>query len=228
MREIVFDTETTGIKPEEGHRVVEIGALELMNHLPTGKTFHVYINPERDMPSEAERIHGLSSAFLKDKPTFKEVAQDFLAFIGEATLIAHNASFDMSFINHHLKKENLLPLPASRVIDSLALARKKFGNSGNSLDALCKRFNIDNSNRTYHGALLDSELLAQVYLELIGGRQFGMGLEGQKKTSVKKETNLSSSIITAQPRHKLTLSEEENTAHEAYIAKMQNSLWLSS
>ncbi|MEL7259379.1 MAG: DNA polymerase III subunit epsilon, partial [Pseudomonadota bacterium] len=171
MREIVLDTETTGFEPEQGDRIVEIGGVELFNHVPTGKTFHKYINPERSMPNEAFEVHGLGDDFLRDKPLFSEVAQDFLDFVGDAKLVIHNAAFDMKFLNAELGWLQLPQLPWDQAIDTLAIARKKFPGSPASLDALCRRFGIDNSDRTLHGALLDSEILAEVYLELIGGRQ---------------------------------------------------------
>ncbi|MBD3666369.1 MAG: DNA polymerase III subunit epsilon, partial [Kangiella sp.] len=179
MREIVLDTETTGISPDEGHRLVEIGCVELENHMPTGRTFHVYINPERDMPEGAFKVHGLSEEFLSDKPKFAEVADDFVAFIADAPLVIHNAAFDMGFLNAELKRSGRQVLPPSQAVDTLAIARKKFPGAQNSLDALCRRFNVDNSNRVKHGALLDSELLAEVYLELIGGREPGLSLAAE-------------------------------------------------
>lgn len=178
MREIVLDTETTGFDPETGDRIVEIGAIELHNHLPTGRTFHVYINPERAMPQEAFEVHGLGDDFLRDKPKFAEIAQDFVDFVGaDGQLVIHNASFDMKFLNAELRKVGLPLLPNSRATDTLDIARRKFPGAQNSLDALCRRYRIDNSNRTLHGALLDSELLAEVYLALLGGRQPGLVLE---------------------------------------------------
>ncbi len=171
MREIVLDTETTGLNPAKGDRVVEIGCVELHHHMPTGKTYHVYLNPERDMPEEAFNIHGLSSEFLADKPFFRDIAEEFLEFISEATLIIHNAPFDLSFLNWELRAIERPVISNAQVVDSLVMARKKFAGASSSLDALCKRFNVDNSNRTKHGALLDSELLAEVYLELVGGAQ---------------------------------------------------------
>lgn len=176
MREIVLDTETTGFEPEQGDRIVEIGAVELMNHLPTGKTFHKYLNPERAMPADAFKVHGLGDDFLRDKPVFAAVAVDFLAFIGTAPLVIHNAAFDMKFLNAELGWASLAPLGQDRAIDTLAIARRKFPGAPASLDALCRRFGIDNSDRTLHGALLDSEILAAVYLELIGGRQPDLAL----------------------------------------------------
>ncbi|MFN0114852.1 MAG: DNA polymerase III subunit epsilon [Paracoccaceae bacterium] len=177
MREIVLDTETTGLDPAEGHRIVEIGAVELLNHVPTGQVFHRYLNPDRPMPPEAEAVHGLSSAFLADKPRFTEAAADFLAFIGpESRLVIHNAGFDLKFLNHELAASGFPEIPNSRTLDTLAIARRRFPGAPASLDALCRRFGIDNTMRTRHGALLDSEILAEVYLELIGGRQPGLAL----------------------------------------------------
>jgi DNA polymerase III subunit epsilon len=176
MREIVLDTETTGLSPADGHRIVEIGAIELVNHIPSGKTFHRYLNPGREMPKEAEAVHGLTSKFLMDKPRFEAVAAEFLAFIGEAGLVIHNASFDMAFLNAELAAAKHPHLAFDRVTDTLALARKKYPMAPNSLDALCKRYGIDTARRDKHGALVDSELLAEVYLELIGGKQKTLGL----------------------------------------------------
>lgn len=171
MREIVLDTETTGLDPAEGHRIVEIGAVELANHLPTGRTYHQYINPERPVPPEAQQVHGLDDQFLRDKPPFAAIVSEFLAFIGEARLVIHNASFDMRFLNAELSRTGHPALPDTRALDTLSLARSRFPGSPASLDALCRRFGVDNSARSKHGALLDSEILAEVYLELIGGRQ---------------------------------------------------------
>lgn len=182
MREIVLDTETTGFDPEDGDRIVEIGAVELLNHVPTGRTFHEYINPERSMPQGAFEVHGLGDDFLKDKPKFAEVGQAFLDFVGDAKLVIHNASFDMKFLNAELGWAKMSKLPNDQAIDTLAIARAKFPGSPASLDALCRRFAIDNSARTLHGALLDSEILAEVYLELIGGRQPDFALSETRAT----------------------------------------------
>jgi len=170
-REIVLDTETTGLDPEDGHRIVEIGCLELINHVPTGNSYQVYINPKRDMDEGAQRVTGLTLEFLQDKPVFEEIVEGFIEFIGDDKLVIHNAAFDIKFINAEFARLGIPPLPMSRATDTLQIARKKFPGSPASLDALCKRFGVDNADRTYHGALLDSELLADVYLELIGGRQ---------------------------------------------------------
>ena len=219
MRELVLDTETTGFEPETGDRIVEIGAVELIGHMPTGKTYHQYINPQRDMPQEAFEIHGLSIDFLRDKPVFTDIAQEFLDFIGDATLVIHNASFDMKFLNAELKWAGKPILPMERALDTLALARKKHPGAQASLDALCRRYNIDNSERTLHGALLDSEILAEVYLELIGGRQpdFGLGDDDDYDASGSGEK------WRAMPRPEPLaprISEQEAAAHKAFVEAM--------
>ncbi len=226
MREIVLDTETTGFEPAEGDRIVEIGAVELWNHMPTGKTYHQYINPQRPMPKSAFEVHGLGDEFLADKPLFRDVVSDFLNFVADSTMVIHNASFDMKFINAELKWVDLPPIPMSRALDTLAIARKKFPGSPASLDALCRRFGIDNSSRTLHGALLDSEILAEVYLELIGGRQPDFGLT----SSVGSRTAAGNAEDwRAEPRpQKLAslLTEEEAIAHDAFVKKLgDGSLW---
>ncbi|AGT10496.1 DNA polymerase III subunit epsilon [Paracoccus aminophilus] len=230
MREIVLDTETTGFDPDTGDRIVEIGALELMNLLPTGRTFHVYINPERSMPKEAFDVHGLGDDFLKDKPKFAEVAQGFVDFIGEdGQLVIHNASFDMKFLNWELKKAGYPGLPNSRATDSLAIARQKFPGAQCSLDALCRRYQIDNSNRTLHGALLDSELLAEVYLALKGGRQPGLVLEDTSLPLAARDA-LGQSATPRAPRPRALaprLTSDEAEAHAAFVAKLgDKAVWL--
>ena len=228
-REIVLDTETTGLSPRDGHRIVEIGAVELINHMPSGQTFHVYLDPQRDMPREAEAVHGLSSAFLKGKPLFGDKAEEFLTFIADSTLVIHNASFDMTFINAELKAVGKPPIAMTQVVDTLAIAKQKFPMASNSLDALCKRFGIDLSKRTKHGALLDSELLADVYLELIGGRQTALGLA---TTGQQKKANFSSSSHGAPARPSPLpnrLSQEERAAHAALVKILgAKSLWPQS
>src|ERR1700744_1845114 len=176
MREIVFDTETTGFEPGDGHRIVEIGCVELIDHFPTGRTFQAYLNPERQVPIESQRVHGLSDEFLADKPFFAAVVEEFLAFIGDAPLVIHNASFDIKFINAELARCGHPPIPLARAIDTIEIAKRKLPGARYSLDELCKRFAIDLSARSKHGALLDCQLTAQVYLELIGGRQRGFTL----------------------------------------------------
>ena len=224
MREIVLDTETTGFKPEEGDRIVEIGAVELWNHVPTGKTYHQYINPQRSMPQEAFEVHGLGDDFLRDKPVFAEVGQAFLDFVGDAKMIIHNATFDMKFLNAELGWMNLPQLPWDQAIDTLAIARKRFPGSPASLDSLCRRFAIDNSARTLHGALLDSEILAEVYLELIGGRQPDFALAGGPQTQTKGGT-----AWRPQPRSiplKSRLSDTEKAAHAAFVEGLgPDNLW---
>lgn len=223
MREIVLDTETTGFDPLTGHRIVEIGCVELFNHLPTGKVYHQYVNPERDMPEEAFKVHGLSEQFLSDKPVFGEIVADFMDFIGDAILVIHNAEFDMRFINAELTRLGFKPLPMSRSIDTVAMARKKFPGAQANLDALCRRFEIDNTHRSFHGALLDSELLAEVYLQLIGGRQPGLelgllGSNGKGGGTVVER-------VRREPRPHAALPEELE-AHAAFIGKLKKALWL--
>lgn len=222
MREVVFDTETTGLDPESGHRVVEIGCLELFNHLPTGRSFQRYLNPERDMPPGAFEVHGLSAEFLAGHPTFSAVADDFLAFIGDSRLIIHNAAFDLKFINAELRRTNRALLDAARAVDTVEMARRKFPGAPASLDALCKRFNVDNSQRTKHGALLDAELLAEVYLELVGGRQATLGLAGADLAS---EADEIVSRIHRPPRPHAPTAEEQ-AAHQALLATIKDPIWL--
>ncbi len=216
MREIVLDTETTGISPNDGHRLVEVGCLELFNHVVTGKYFHTYIDPERDMPEGAFRIHGLSAEFLRGKPKFAEVADDFLAFIGEDPLVIHNAAFDLGFLNAELARIGRAPIPAARATDTLDIARRKFPGAQNSLDALCRRFGVDNSGRTKHGALLDSELLAEVYLELMGGRQPGLVLQADYAGMHGESVARAPRAIALPPR----LTEAEEAAHNAFVATL--------
>jgi DNA polymerase III subunit epsilon len=230
MREIILDTETTGISPAEGHRVVEIGALEMENHLPTGRTFHVYINPERDMPKEAEAVHGLSSAFLRDKPVFKDIAEEFRQFIADAVLVIHNASFDVGFLNAELDYLKLPPIEMGQVIDTLHMARRKHPMASNSLDALCRRYGIDNSKRTRHGALLDAELLADVYIELLGGRQTALNLAAEptqraKLAQIESTRSLASQLKRPQPLAS-RLTDEEKAAHDQFVEKLgEAALW---
>ena len=227
MREIVLDTETTGFEPNEGDRIVEIGAVELLNHVPTGRTYHQYINPKRSMPKEAFEVHGLGDDFLRDKPFFADIAQAFVDFVGTDKMIIHNAAFDMKFLNAELGWVNRPLIPMDQALDTLAIARRRFPGSPASLDALCRRFGIDNSSRTLHGALLDSEILAEVYLELIGGRQPDFGLN----TAPKEEKKFVTSTTDNRPKSRSTplvslLSEEEATAHSAFVDKLGDDvLW---
>jgi DNA polymerase-3 subunit epsilon len=230
MREIALDTETTGFEPDQGDRIVEIGAVELYNHMPTGKTYHQYINPERAMPNEAFEVHGLGDDFLRDKPVFSKIAQAFVEFIGDAKLVIHNASFDMKFINAELGWVNMPKLPMDRAIDTLMIARKKFPGSPASLDALCRRFNIDNSARTLHGALLDSEILAEVYLELIGGQQPDFALASN--TGAQSSSTASQEEWSPYQRPtalKKRITEAELAAHQAMIEGLgDGAIWKKS
>lgn len=225
MRELVLDTETTGFDPQQGDRIVEIGAVELINQMPTGRTYHQYINPERAMPQEAFEVHGLGDDFLRDKPVFKDIAQEFLDFVKDDKMVIHNAAFDMKFLNAELEWLNLPQLPWEQALDTLAIARKRFPGSPASLDALCRRFNIDNSNRTLHGALLDSEILAEVYLELLGGRQPGLVLAnsgGGSRGGVEETWRASQRPSPLPPR----ITEEESKAHAAFVEKLgEDALW---
>ena len=228
MREIVLDTETTGLSPDNGDRIVEIGCVEVINHVPTNNTYQVYLNPEKDMDPGAEKVHGLTNEFLLDKPKFIEIADSFLDFIGDSNLIAHNADFDINFLNSELLRAKKDKINNDRVIDTLKIARSKFPGARNSLDALCKRFFVDNSNRSLHGALLDSELLAEVYLELVGGKE--PDLEFSTKTI---ETNNIQNRISKVSRRKnklksrITSIDEKN--HKDFLASLpKKSLWLKN
>ena len=226
MRESVLDTETTGFEPEQGDRIVEIGAVELFNHVPTGNTYHQYINPERSMPQEAFAVHGLGDDFLRDKPVFAKIVDEFRAFIGDSKLVIHNAAFDVKFLNAELRWANRPTLAKDCAIDTLDIARRKFPGSPASLDALCRRFGIDNSSRTLHGALLDSEILAEVYLELIGGKQPDFGLTAASSTPSVGET-----VKNWRPKPRGTplpprLSDAEKAAHAAFVEKLgENAIW---
>lgn len=231
MLEVVLDTETTGMDPFKGDKLVEIGAVELKNHLPTGRTLQIYINPERDIPEEVVAVHGITNEFVADKPTFSQIYMDFIDFIGDSKLIIHNAEFDMKFLNAELKNVGHPPLKWSRVIDTLAIARKKFPGSPANLDALCRRFDIDNTSRTFHGALLDSELLAEVYLELTGGRQHGMGLSDNKNNvtnnaSTGTSNNLRASKKPVRDPRPHAANEDELSAHKELLEKIgDKALW---
>ncbi len=219
MREICLDTETTGLDPKDGHKIIEIACVEMVNKVRTGQVFHTYVNPRRDVPQEAFRIHGISTESLQDKPIFDHVAKKFLDFIEGGKLVIHNASFDLKFLNYELRAVGLDPLDPSEVIDSLALARKKFPGSPASLDALCKRFNIDISHRTKHGALLDTELLCDVYVELMGGAQSGLAFDGAKKEekTVAEVVELVAKKIL--PKRDFPVSEADLEKHKEFITK---------
>ncbi len=217
MREIVLDTETTGFEPSEGHRIVEIGCVELKHHVPTGNHYQVYINPERDMPADAEKVHGLSSEFLSDKPVFADVADDFRSFVADDPVVIHNASFDLKFLNYELRQLDRRPIQPEQSVDTLLIARRKYPGAPASLDALCKRFQIDATERTVHGALLDAELLAQVYLELIGGAQPGLSFSETKDV---RAGGPGPSQVARNPRPRPLpplLTREEEAAHKAFL-----------
>ena len=231
MREIVLDTETTGLDPVHGDRLVEIGCVEVFNHIATGETYHQYVNPQRDMPAGAFAVHGLSEEFLSGHPVFADVADAFLDFIGDDPLVIHNASFDMGFINAELRRLKRRELPMSQSVDTVRMARRRFPGAPASLDALCRRFDIDNSSRTYHGALLDAELLAEVYLELRGGRQPGLSLAaaeaGASSEAIANEGEIpapSADVRAARPH---AATADEIAAHDAFVATLKEPMWLA-
>lgn len=231
MREIIFDTETTGLDPKTGDRMVEIGCIEMIDRVETNRTFHAFFNPERDMPPEAERVHGLSAAFLATKPRFADSADELLAFLGDAPLVAHNAGFDFGFLNTELERIGRAPISLDRMIDTVAIARKRHPGAKLSLDALCTRYGIDRSHRVKHGALLDAELLAQVYVELNGGRQIGLGLVASAATDD------AATMMPAAPNHRPAsdqprreprphvASPEELERHRAFIGGIDDAIW---
>lgn len=216
IREIIIDTETTGLSPRDGHRIVEIGALEMVNKVLTGEKFHYYINPERGMPNEAYRVHGISEEFLKDKPLFKDIVQEFLEFMGGSNLVIHNAPFDIKFLNHEFSLVSKAPLELSDAVDTLLLARKTFPGARATLDALCKRFKVDNSSRQFHGALKDAVLLAEVYVELTGGRQSSFSMQGDTS-----EKNLLDELSSAAVGNKLVIypTSEEKKHHGEFLKR---------
>jgi len=222
MREISLDTETTGFEPSSGHRMVEIGCVELEGHLPTGNVFHFYLNPDRDMPAEAQKVHGLSSEFLADKPRFAEIADKLLAFLSNSPLVIHNAAFDMKFLNHELQRCGRPMLKMERAIDTVMMAREKFPGSPANLDALCRRFEIDLSGRELHGALLDAQLLADVYLELIGGRQSSLSLDAQAKNAGAGATAPRAANF---PYRQFAPSHAEQQQHAEFLKQLQSPLW---
>lgn len=227
MREIVFDTETTGLSPAGGDRMVEIGCIEMFGRVETGRHFHAYFNPERPMPGEAEAVHGLSDVFLSDKPRFADKAEELLEFIGESPLVAHNAGFDFGFLNHELSRCGRPPVCMTRMVDTLVLARSRHPGAKHSLDALCSRFGVDRSQRVKHGALLDAQLLAQVYVELTGGRQIGLGLvadSGSTSRSGGSPPAIDIDRPMLEPRSHAA-SSVERERHRAFLAKIVNPLW---
>ena len=235
MREIALDTETTGISPRDGHRIIEIGALELMHHVPTGRKLHLYINPERDIDEGAVAVHGITSEFLADKPVFADIVDEFLAFIGDDPLVIHNASFDMSFINAELKRLNRPVLPMSQSIDTLMMARKKFPGAQANLDALCRRFEIDNTHRDLHGALIDADLLAGIYIELLGGRQ--PSLLSDSASQNQTDAKITSIGADSGPKFEIdgthfrpirahAPTADELEAHANFVAGIKDPIWL--
>ena len=225
MREIVFDTETTGLNPLGGDRMVEIGCVEIFNRVETGRHFHAYFNPGRDMPLEAEAVHGLSTVFLSDKPFFEERAEELLDFLGDAPLVAHNAAFDFGFLNHELGRCGRAAVCMSRMVDTLAIARTRHPGAKHSLDALCIRFGVDRSHRVKHGALLDAQLLAQVYVELTGGRQIGLGLVADAGSVSVDASQHPVTIRKPRPARPHQANTEELSRHRAFIAKLANPIW---
>ena len=226
MREIIFDTETTGFEPSDGHRMVEIACLELINQIPTGRKFQRYLNPERDIPEAAFRIHGLTEQFLSDKPKFAEIADDLLEFIGDAPLVAHNAEFDMRFLNAELALLKRQTIALDRAVDTIRLARQRFPGAPASLDALCKRFAIDNTQRTLHGALLDAQLLAEVYLQLLGGPQTGLSLQADVAEEAARAALAVAGRVVRPPRPHAAPAEEL-AAHAAFVATLKDPVWLA-
>jgi DNA polymerase-3 subunit epsilon len=229
MREIVLDTETTGLSPDNGDRIVEIGCVELINHVPTNNTYQVYLNPEKDMDPGAEKVHGLTNEFLLDKPKFIEIADSFLDFIGDSNLIAHNADFDINFLNSELVRAKKDKINNYRVVDTLKIARSKFPGARNSLDALCKRFFVDNSNRSLHGALLDSELLAEVYLELVGGKEPDLELSTNTIKKDNKSQNRTPNVFARKNKLKSRITDIDEKNHRDFLASLpKESLWLKN
>ena len=229
MREIVLDTETTGLSPDNGDRIVEIGCVELINHVPTSNTYQAYLNPEKDMDPGAEKVHGLTNEFLLDKPKFIEIADSFLDFIGDSNLIAHNADFDINFLNSELVRAKKDKINNDRVVDTLKIARSKFPGARNSLDALCKRFFVDNSNRSLHGALLDSELLAEVYLELVGGKEPDLELSTNTIKKDNNSQNKTSNISARKNKLKSRITNIDEKNHRDFLASLPKvSLWLKN
>ncbi len=225
MREIVFDTETTGLDPHSGDRLVEIGCVEMVNRVATGKSYHAYFNPERDMPLEAEQVHGLSAAFLSDKPLFKDTVQELLDFLGDAPLVAHNAQFDFGFLNWELNACGLAEVGIDRMVDTLAIARRRHPGAKHSLDALCTRYGVDRSHRVKHGALLDAELLAQVYVELTGGRQIGLELSAEVEEVSTEIRSFQPRLGKFRPPRPHAPSAEELARHKELLESIDSPLW---
>ncbi len=225
MREIVFDTETTGLDPKSGDRLVEIGCVEMVNRVATGKSYHAYHNPERDMPMEAERVHGLSAAFLSDKPLFRDSVAELLDFLGDAPLVAHNAQFDFGFLNHEMATCGMAEIALDRMVDTLAIARRRHPGAKHSLDALCTRYGVDRSHRVKHGALLDAELLAQVYVELTGGRQIGLELAAEIEVSTTEIRTFRPRTGEFRPPRPHVASADEIARHKVFLESLESPLW---
>jgi DNA polymerase-3 subunit epsilon len=227
MREIVFDTETTGLSPNDGHRLVEVGCVEIFNRCETGRTFHAYIHPERSMPAEAEAVHGLSATFLSDKPRFHEIVDDLIEFLGDCPLVAHNANFDFGFLNWELANCGRAPIALTRMVDTLAMARTRHPGAKHSLDALCTRFGVDRSQRVKHGALLDAELLTQVYVELCGGRQIGLMLPDDARIDAQIDYDAAKAQAprVVRPPRPHEANDVELARHAAFIQKLVDPLW---
>jgi DNA polymerase-3 subunit epsilon len=228
MREIVFDTETTGLSFAGGHRLVELGCVELVNRMPTGRTFHAYVNPERDMPPEAQAVHGLSARFLSDKPLFPHVVEDLMEFLGDCPIVAHNATFDFGFLNGELGRCGRMAVPHTRMIDTLGMARIRHPGAKHSLNALCTRYGIDLSGRELHGALLDAQLLAQVYIELTGGRQITLGLVADASSALDDGSDFGSVRAIVRPARRFAPSAEELVRHTAFLKGIEEPLWLAA
>lgn len=226
MREIIFDTETTGFDPLTGDRLVEIGCIELLNRVPSGRTFHAYYNPQRAMPAAAEAVHGLSDIFLSDKPLFSDGVEELMTFLGDAPLVAHNAKFDFGFLNHELRLCGRGEVSLDRMVDTVAIARSLHPGAKHSLDALCTRYGIDRSHRVKHGALLDAELLAQLYIELTGGRQIGLTLAMEEEQQIVRTTAVMAAVRSVRPARPHSASAAELDRHAAFIASLEKPLWL--
>jgi DNA polymerase-3 subunit epsilon len=227
VREIVFDTETTGIDPRDGHKIVEIGCVELMDGVQTGRTFHHYLNPERDIPPETTEIHGITNEQVRDKPLFGQIADDFLAFIGTAPMVAHNAEFDFRFINAELENIGRAPLSPARMVDTVKIAKRLYPGARLSLDALCARLGIDTSARVKHGALIDSQILAEVYVEMLGGKQRGLELSAVSADHAAHTVALPESEKIYRAPREFKPSQEELATHAAFVGKMKNAIWVN-
>jgi DNA polymerase III subunit epsilon len=227
LREIVFDTETTGLDPRDGHKIVEIGCIELMDGVQTGRTFHHYLDPERDIPAETTEIHGITNEQVRGKPTFGQIVDDFLAFIGDAPMVAHNAEFDFRFVNAELENIGRTPLSSARMVDTVKIAKRLYPGARLSLDALCSRLGIDTSARVKHGALIDSQILAEVYMEMLGGKQRGLELSANSSATSVSAASVPESKKTYRAPRPFTPTEEELAAHSSFVGKIKNAIWVN-